>query len=201
MRRALVSLVVAMVTAAVGTAAAQPGQTAPGPPAPRQPYIPPPYAYQPQPVQLTVQEAAILERGKIDLGTHVLGAGAAYMIGFGSGQAIQGRWSDTGWIFTLGEGASVVALIASIDQWDSICDRDGYCRDEVPGLFVVGIVGLAVFRVWGMVDAIAGPVVHNRSYRKLRQRLGYPPDQARATPYLAPAARGDGGVAGVTFRF
>ena len=129
---------------------------------------------------------------------------ASYFVGFGSGQAIQGRWSDTGSIFTVGEVASIVAIVASVDQWDDndCAYYDDNCRDDdVPGMFVAGIVGLVVFRVWGMVDAVAGQISHNRKFRGAQQKVGGGYQYYGATPYLAPAGKGDGGVAGVTFRF
>ena len=153
-----------------GTAVAQPGpQTAP-------PSVPPPYAV---PVQLTQEEHDLLMRGEISDGAHVGGGVAALFFGFGTGQAIQGRWSDTGWIFTLGESASLVVFVAGLFRTFDDCvdelgnDRDCDHSDGVP-MMAAGAVGMAVFRIWEIVDAFAGPGEHNRKVRELKWRMGVP---------------------------
>lgn len=210
------TLVCAVLAVSTTVASAQPGQQPyPAPPPQPAPYVPPPpqqqhqgyYLTPPnayQPPLITADEVTILAKGEIEVGPHILGVASSYLIGFGSGQAIQGRWSDTGWIFTVGEVASVVAIIASIDQWadDDCAYYDDDCDDdEVPGLLIAGAVGWVAFRVWGMVDAVAGPISHNRKFRRVQQKVGGGYQYYGAMPYLAPAAKGDGGVAGVTFRF
>jgi hypothetical protein len=217
MRSPLVAALLVLTTTA---AFAQPGQTPPPqpypapqpyppapqpyPPAPQpvQPYVPPPYAYQPT-VQLTAEEARLLAKGEISSGTHFGGFAVGFLFGFGSGQAVQGRWSERGWIFTVGELASIVAMVVTIDDaFDNNCnDFESNCNDELSGGFVVSLIALMGFRVWELVDAAVGPSTHNRKVRELRARVGYPQPYYGMTPYLAPTARGDGGTAGITFRF
>lgn len=165
--RALVVLLVLC-----GTAAAQPGpQTSP-------PYGPPPGGYL-VPVQLTPEEHDLLLQGEISDGAHIGGGVASLFFGFGIGQAIQGRWSDTGWIFTLGESASVAVFVAGMFRTFDDCvddlgnDRDCDHSDGVP-MMATGLVGLAVFRVWEIVDAFSGPGEHNRKVRALKWRMGVP---------------------------
>src|SRR5687767_14647149 len=106
------SLAVLVVIAS--SAYAQPSGSPPPPPPqqyppqqyPPQQYPPPPHQYQPgvqYPVALSQDDHDLLMRGEISDGEHAAGAIASIFIGFGSGQAIQGRWSDKGWIFTLGD--------------------------------------------------------------------------------------------------
>jgi hypothetical protein len=226
MRRSLIAV---LVLAAIGTtAAAQPGQTAPAPPPPPQPhpqpyyppqpaqpappaqppygqpygqpYVPPPYQY-----QLTQDELELLADGEISDGQRFGGGLAAIFFGLGLGQAVQGRWTDTGWIFTLGEvGAFTLIMTGAIQN---LCDGDGGCGgdddDDGETLIVVGAVSYLALRVWGVVDAFSGPSDHNRKVRALRMRLGYPPSPGYygATPFVAPTRDGDGGVAGITLRF
>jgi|GEM_PF-1549762 len=201
MSRVLGSLVVSMVLA--GVAIAQPGapqpyapQPAPypsGPPQPYapqpyapQPYAPQPYAYQPRPVQvqLTADEADILRRGPITDGAHIGGGLISLMFGFGVGQAVQGRWGDTGWIFTVGEIGSGALMIYGISRVFGDCfeyDQYGneYCESSSgTTAIIVGALALTGFRIWEVVDAFAGPSSYNRRYKDIQMRAsGYAPQQ------------------------
>jgi hypothetical protein len=200
--RALISCLLVMSMTVV--AAAQ-GYPQPQPqPYPQQPY---PYGYQQQPmmpVQLTLDERYLLERGFISDGEWIGGGFANIFFGFGIGQAIQGRWSERGWIFTLGQGAFSVAFMYGFIRWfgdcfESNCNND----DRAFELMLVGGLGAAVFYTWGAIDAFAVPPEHNRRVRDLRMRLGMPvPAYATVSPYLtAPKGDTSGAVGGVTFRF
>ena len=207
-----------------GGAAAQPGQSEPAPyppPAAPQPYppYPQPAPYPPpqpaygqgfvpgqQPVQLTPDEADLLQQGEISDGAHVGGAVASLFLGFGVGQAVQGRYGETGWIFTLGEAASMVALVAGfVKTFDNCFVVDGQtCNNNSGGneLLIGGFIGLAVFRVWEVVDAFGGPPKHNRKVRELKMRLGIP--QPMYTKHVVPyvnKTRDGGGTAGIAFHF
>jgi hypothetical protein len=186
----------------------QQGYPQQGYPQPYQPGV----AYPAQPVmqaQLTVDEQWLLERGFISQGEHIGGGLAAMFIGFGVGQAIQGRWGDKGWIFTVGEAASIVGLFYGVSKafsCDGYYSNDTYyddCNgDEGMGIFFVSLLAFSVFRVWETVDAFAAPPSHNRKVRMLRARLGMPVPMYTMMPYVAPARGSDGGgTAGVTFRF
>ena len=182
----------------------QPGQSYPPPTGVM---VPPPYQY--VPIQLTTDEQDLLNEGEITDGRHVGGILVSLFFGLGVGQAVQGRYGDTGWIFTVGETASMVALIAGVvktldDCFDTF-DNHG-CHDNSTGdvLLIGGFVGLAAFRIWEVADAIIGPPKHNARLRQLRMRLGMPPASfaRRLRPYMAPPLSRDGGAAaGLTLRF
>jgi hypothetical protein len=211
---------VLLVVLVGSTAAAQPGaDDAPYPAPPPEPQPPPqpqpypqPYA-QPQPgyapggfvpVQLTPDQAELLQKGEISEGQHFGGAVASVLFGFGIGQAVQGRYGETGWIFTVGEIASVTALMVGVFQTFDDCAFDERCSDNNSGagLMVGGLVGLLVFRVWEVVDAFGGPPKHNRKVRDLKMRLGIPVPMytQRVVPYVN-RTRDSGATAGVVFRF
>jgi hypothetical protein len=166
--------------------------------------IPPPYQY--APVQLTAEEQDLLATGEISEGAHMGGAVASLFFGFGIGQAVQGRYGDTGWIFTLGEAASVTAVVVgavrSLGCMDTI-DGSG-CTNSRDGdtLLAVGVIGVVAFRVWEIADAFGGPPRHNRRVRELRMRLGMPQPMygQRITPYLHKTREGTA-TAGLTLRF
>lgn len=214
-----------VVALSSSTVLAQPGQTQPAPPQPypapaqpqpyppqpypppQQPYVPPPQQYQPQPIQITAEEHDLLLQGEITDGQIVGGGVLSLLVGFGVGQGVQGRWSDTGWIFTLGETASItMMLVGAVSAIDDGFDDDQFDDDDEDfevALIVTGAIGFVGFRVWEIVDAFAGPASHNDRVRRLRMRIGYPPAAPYygATPFIAPAKHGDGGVAGFTLRF
>jgi hypothetical protein len=160
-----------------------------------QPQPPPPYGYQPVAVQLTAGEHELLQRGEISDSAHVGGGMANVFLGFGIGQAIQGRWSEKGWLFTLGSAASIAAIVVGVTQ----SFEDG--GDDVPALFIAGYLSFLVFHVWGAVDAFVEPPKHNRRVRELKMRLGMPTYFGqRVMPYLM-KSRDGGGTAGLVFRF
>lgn len=208
-----------------GGAAAQPGQSEPAPyppPTAPQPYpYPQPAPYPPpqpaygqgfipgqQAVQLTPDEADLLQQGEISDGAHVGGALASLVVGFGAGQAVQGRYGETGWIFTLGEAASMIALVAGVVKTFDDClaiDSSTSCSNghgNGDALLIGGFVGLLVFRVWEVADAFGGPPKHNRKVRDLKMRLGIPVPMytQHVVPYVN-KTRDGGGTAGIAFHF
>jgi hypothetical protein len=204
-----------LLLALAGTAGAQPGADPPPPPNPS-PYPPPPQDYpaplpppapipQPQPppmyqpiaVQLTAEEHQLLQRGEISDGAHIGGGVANICLGFGIGQAIQGRWSERGWIFTVGQAAAVVGIVVGISE---SFDNDS---GDAPLLFIGSYFAFLGLHIWGAVDAFVGPSGHNRKVRELRMRLGMPGPyyvQQRVLPYVQ-KTRDGGGTAGLVFRF
>lgn len=201
--RSTAALAVLLLLSSIATA--QPGGAPPPPPVYSPPPPPPPaygYGYGQPPPQaaLSQEDARLLQRGLISPEAHIGGAAVSFFIGFGSGQAVQGRWTDTGWIFTVGEAASIAALFIGIGNEVEDC-FDEYCDEDNDGLIALGLIGLIGFRVWELVDAFAGPASHNRKVRDLHMRLGYPPSgYYSVAPFVAPTRDG-GGVAGFTLRF
>jgi hypothetical protein len=170
-----------------GLAAAQPG-----PP----PIRPPAYH------ALSQEDLEALQRGEISEFAHLAGGLVGTFVGFGIGQAVQGRYHDTGWIFTVGESVSfglvVVGLVRCVDLLASDGGLDCEDRGDLNWL-IAGLVGLVGFRIWELVDVWGGPVWHNDRVRSARLRA-YPP--AGLGLYLAPPAAGRrGGVAGISLRF
>jgi hypothetical protein len=165
--------------------------------------VTPPYAY--FPAQLSEEDRALLSRGEISEGSYIGGALVGLFFGFGVGQAVQGRYHDTGWIFTVGEAGTLTAMVIGAAQAIDDCFHDDLvCDDDDNGetLLVAGLVGFVAFRVWEIVDAFAAPPRHNVRVRELRMRLGMPPVYTRVQPYVAPTMARDGGAtAGLTFRF
>src|SRR5215217_1141837 len=102
--RRLLAVVVLLVSS---VSYAQPGAPLQEPPPQPQTFPPPayapppPYGYTqpPMQVQLTLDEQFLLERGYISDGQHIGGTVVAFMFGFGLGHAVQGRFSERGYLF------------------------------------------------------------------------------------------------------
>ncbi len=188
-----------LLTADLNLSAAQPGQT------PVREYEdPPPRRYNPpfrqprQPfvVQMTHAERELLERGEIPLLNYVGGGLLSTYFGFGIGQAVQGRWSDTGWIFTVGSAASSAVLLVGITRClDHRTTYHVHTSDnshgngvdhrherESCGLALGGFLGLVGFHVWGLLDAWIGPAFHNSRVRKLKRKFGLASTKLELTP-------------------
>ena len=185
---------------------AGPGAQPPNPypvPYPQQPagQVPyyPPQGFLPPPV-LTAEEHELLAEGEISSGQVIGGFALSAWMGLGLGQAVQGRWSDTGWIFTVGEPATMtVAMVTLLG-----CSIEGCTRGQST-IGVAAVFGYIGLRVWSLVDVITGPREHNRRLLELKMRLGDMPAYARMgsriRPYLLPAEVGSGATAALTLAF
>jgi hypothetical protein len=196
MRRVLSGLLVSVMM--IGSSTAQPGLTRPQSPPPG---VPAPNSYQP-PVVLTPEDQDLLERGEISDLEYLGGGAASILWGFGIGHAIQGRWHDTGWMFSLGEPLALGVLfvgLASAISCDSSVSSCSNNRGEA--LLIAGALGFGGLRIWEVVDAFVVPPGDNQRVRALHMQLGdRAPQYGRLTPFVAP--RGDGGgVAGLTLHF
>jgi hypothetical protein len=142
---------------------------------------------------LSEKERDILQRGEITDTRYIVGGIlGTYPLGFGIGHAIQGRYSDTGWIFTVGEMGSLAVMMAGVgDCWSS----GKSCSSG--GLMFLGLLGYAGFKVWEIADLWAGPPEHNRRYRELKNRLGE--SSITFKPAFVPLA--DGGMLGLGVTF
>lgn len=195
---------------------AQPGATPPARPVPAPPQPQPavqgyppadvgpplPYVYQPAPVLLTPEEQELLAEGEMPIVQHAGGGALAFFVGFGLGQAVQGRWSDTGWMFTLGDAAAYTAIIAGAREFEPCVFSDsGSCNNTRAGLLIVGgAISLLGLHIWQTVDAFVVPGNRNQRVRALRQRLGLPAQQPYSS-FVAPSRDGTGSVGGLTLRF
>ena len=92
----------------------------------------------------------------IDRGRYIGGGVASLLLGFGIGHAIQGRWSERGWVFTLGEAISWVGLSTT-----GFYAVKNYFYDNVPTGYVISISSFALlvigFRIWSVIDTFELP--------------------------------------------
>ena len=181
----LVALLTVLVTVPVSAtpARAQPSLTAPA-----------------LTLTLTKDEVEVLDTGLIPTDRAIVGGVLATGVGFGLGHAVQGRWADGGWTFTVGEiGFSALVLTGLVKTFDCLFECESPGADT---MILAGMIGFLATRTWEAVDAWAGPVVQNRRYRALQSRLDPGPGRPRFTgAYVLPGRDRDGAVAGVGFSF
>ena len=174
----MVKRIVAIVLASAASAAAQPALT-------------PAYSYQPA---LTDDERDLLVQGEISHDRVVGGVILDGLVGYGLGQALQHRWTETGWIFTVGEGAGTIGFVYGMARAFSDClsgpgGPHPACSNG-NNLMLGSAIAVLAFRAASMIDAGLGPARHNARVRALRDRVA---------PVAAVAA--DGAVAGLALRF
>lgn len=171
------ALALALLT---GTAAAQPGATSPIEPARTL-------------VPLTPAEWDQLDQGEITGSQHAGGTMVGFLLGFGLGQAVQGRWHSRGWKFAIAETITLGFFIgAAVRAEKCDCERGDVGPNGFAGL---GAIAWMTVRMWEGFDALIAPGSYNDHIRTLRVRAGY-------GLYLAPPVSNDRGtVAGLGFTF
>ena len=112
----------------------------------------------------------LLERGEISDGQKTGGGVAARVVGFGVGQAIQGRWLERGWIFTAGDLAATAMMVAGPILAFSY-DCNAACMHRGEALALGGSLLALGLRIWQASDAFVVPARHNARVRELRRRL------------------------------
>ncbi|MGE0761708.1 MAG: hypothetical protein AB7N80_00375 [Bdellovibrionales bacterium] len=149
-----------------------------------------------EPLMLTAEEQRTLSQGEISTAAHIIGGVIGTYPGFGLGHAIQGRYSEKGWIFTVGELGSLAVLMAGLEDCVLVFseDDDEEC-DRKAGLVAIGALGYMGFHLWEIFDVWWGPYDHNNRYRLIRSRVDY----WNMNGYLAPTK--DGAMVGLQITF
>jgi hypothetical protein len=153
------------------------------------PRIPAPYEYQPPGAlpALDDSDRAVLEQGEISVNQQTGGEVAAILLGFGVGQAIEGRWLELGWMFTVVDtGGAALETAGVLQVFSRGCNRACQNRglEMAGGGFLVEL-GSRILQSW---DAFTAPEAHNRRLRELRARTGL----THVVPYVTPTGVGLG---------
>lgn len=121
-----------------------------------------------QGIELTEKERLLLKSRAPTKDSYVIGGIVGTYPGFGLGHAIQGRWLDRGWIFTLGETAGILVAGAGIINrlGDSGSERD--CDRTA---ITVGMGTYLGFKIVEIFDVWIGGARHLERYNRLRGRI------------------------------
>jgi len=124
------------------------------------------------PIQLSSEDQKILEKGRYETGPYVTGGVLGTAIGFGIGHAVQSRYGEMGWIFTVTEVPAYGAFLAGYIRW---LNRSRRHDDELPKaqplditLMAAGGAVFMAFHIWEIVDVWVTPQTHNKRYDELR---------------------------------
>lgn len=135
------------------------------------------YEAQKKGINLTEKDQEILEIGEISQTRYIIGGIlGTYPIGLGVGHAVQGRWSQKGWIFTAGELGSIgVLLVGALgcvnNEADNGFNGKDDCSDLNKALIVTGAISYIGFRIWEAVDVWVAPHGHNKKVRELKDYI------------------------------
>ena len=154
-------------------------------------------------LQLSAEDQELILDGEIGPVGHIGGGLVATFVGFGTGQAVQGRWLERGWIFTVGETASLGVMVYGLGKAATSCvNEDGSdCGSSGLGLVAGGAIALTGLHIWEIVDAFVAPIGHNRRVRAAKLRANGHSGIASVAPYVAPAQAGNGTVGGLSLTF
>lgn len=134
---------------------------------------------------LSDEDKLILANGEMGTGRYVSGGAVGSVMGLGIGHAIQGRYSEKGWIFTTGE--LVTGMVAASGFFKCMfgsmlgAEKNSSCNDDAAA---IGFMGLVTFRVWEIYDLWATPYQRNKRYRELKMQVTFVPLPNGATAGL-----------------
>jgi hypothetical protein len=124
--------------------------------------------------KLTPSEQQTLGIGETTPMEYLGGGVLAWAPGFGVGHAVQGRWADKGWIFTVGQIFSAVFIMIEVENFD--CDDPKKSNfecylSETDNKFAFGAVSFSFFKIWEIWDAWVGGFVHMDDYDSVQRKI------------------------------
>ena len=134
--------------------------------------------------------------GSIGTGRYIAGGVLSIYPGFGIGHAVQGRYLQKGWIFTVGEVASAYVVLDGLGKCGltAAIYNNGTCSGTEN--IVAGVAVFLGFKIWEIIDAWSGSNHQKKNDEKQNSTNTQPMD---IFPLLE--ARSDGVIAGVNIRF
>lgn len=145
---------------------------------------------------LNTDEKEILARGEISQASYIVGGILGIWPGLGIGHAVQSRYSDKGWIFTVGELGSIAIMAIGISNsingtTCTVGSASSTCTLSSAGYteLVIGYLGFLGFKIWEIVDVWVGPPELNRKYHDLKGRVD--DEETRTRFMILPVAMAD----------
>ncbi len=158
-------------------------------------------------IELKDDDEKILSIGEISTARYFTGGvvGTYPTLGFGLGHAIQGRWSDDGWIFTVGELGTLSLLVAGASGCADSLLKTQNCSNLENNMIVTGLIGFLGFRIWEIIDLWFRPPSYNKKYKTLKKYIESAPSpkDTSSSIDLSPLFHPRHGGSGImlTFRF
>lgn len=104
------------------------------------------------------EEIESSDRVPVSTGKYITGGVLGSILGFGIGHAVQGRWQQKGYIFTIGQSAGLLAFTTGFAQ----CLKDNSentatdCSSSQKSLMLAGYGAMIGFHIWEIVDVWTG---------------------------------------------
>jgi hypothetical protein len=118
--------------------------------------------------ELSSDDEKVLMRGMITPNQQIAGGILSIVPGFGLGQAVENRYEEKGWIFTVGEATSVgIALAAGPHCIFDTNTPHGSCGVTTAFGIVAGLI-----KLWEVGDAWIAPISNNQRYEQLHWQKG-----------------------------
>jgi hypothetical protein len=125
---------------------------------------------------LTPEEIQIYRHGAMSTGQRVGGGLLGTFAGFGTGHIVYGMYGSKGWIFTVGEAASLGMAVGGAVLGISGCSTavfeqsgSGNCGGGL-ALYFVGSLTYIGFRIWEIIDVWTIPGSYNARYRAINEK-------------------------------
>lgn len=119
----------------------------------------------------------------------IAGLAAGYVIGFGTGHLVQGRYLEKGWLFTIGDAIGTYATLQGLR---------GCAFSQCENSFWVGLALLTVFKTWQLVDLAKVPTHSPRKPHHVQKKNVFEPN-AKINLFVHPAFKpNQGHFAGVS---
>ena len=121
---------------------------------------------------LTPEELLILDKGLYSSGEIYGGAAMGFVIGYGTGHMIQGRYGERGWIATVGTLGGITVIISAVGKTCTEIDAYGDAEQTWCGgtRLLTGLLVIVGTKVWEVADLLSTPKAHNKRYRSLKER-------------------------------
>jgi len=146
--------------------------------------------------RLTPEDEQLLDDGYLAGGRVFGGVITSAVLGLGLGEAVEGNYGSTGWIFTVIDTAAITGIIVGES---SLPPCSGECEQRTSGLANLSILALFASRTIQVIDACTYPSRYNRRVRDARVKAGQPVEGVMLTPFVT--GDGDRKLAGVSLRF
>ena len=134
----------------------------------------------------TPEELLILDKGLYSSGEIYGGAAMGFVIGYGTGHMIQGRYGERGWIATVGTLGGITVIISAVGKTCTEIDAYGDAEQTWCGgtRLLTGLLVIVGTKVWEVADLLSTPKAQIRDIEVSKNGVyGYPSNDRRRTSW------------------